>query len=206
MITTALGASVKGNFSYISADNVQFTIPSEGVPKELLARSTCVVHFGAGNSSHMFVARVVSLTRGAPGAPMTLATSVPTELSSVQQRNTYRVPVVEPGMLAVAVLVSGKPRSGRAIDVSMAGVQLAFPGASDPCLKLGESYSFLMSCAGQRLRIPGEVRRVGKVDGEARYGVFFIDLLKKDGTMKCPADLRRIVNFLERAWIKNRRR
>ena len=205
MITTALGQSVKGKFSFMGADRVQFEVPAEGLPAELLARSSCVVHFGAGNSSHVFVVPVLSIEKGGAGAPSTLSTEIPGHIQSVQQRNTYRVPVLDAGMIAAAVVKGEKTRTGRPIDVSMAGLQIAFPIDRDPEMKVGTMHLFILAAAGHRLRIAGEVRRSERRDNEVRYGVFFKDLMTADGSMEAPPDLRRIVIFLERVWIKKQR-
>jgi hypothetical protein len=199
-----LGIVRRVTFSKVDDDQLHMAITNDaGVPYVCRPRTQCVV-------SYYYLDRIVCFTgyeesRGAGQRPELLVLRMPTQLA-VEGRTRFRIPILPKLELTVTVHANGQAhRVPQPVDISVAGMMLAFPRERDPGLQADELISLELSLEGANHRVPCTIRNRIVRPEDVRYGVLF-----HNGSNGFDYDQDRELNDtimgIERFWARNRNR
>ena len=183
-------------FEAVAKDTVTFVLMQPtGTPVTPL--SLCCVTFLSSERTCAFVGKVHKF------AYPSLVLQLPTQISVAEGRVAYRVPITMDTGLKVRVKTQDAVvRDVEAIDISLAGMLIAVAKTKSSAIAIGAELDVELRLDDEIVRVSGIVRRQA---GANQYGIFFPDCVVK-GELRPPDDLLRMVNVLERTWLRNRDR
>lgn len=126
---------------------------------------------------------------------------------SMEGRRIFRVPV-PPTFQDLVVRCSRQDRplpGASVVDISAAGIQLAFTYADDPLLEVDDAVSVDLRLGSHVARVEGLVRRSVRGPDDVRFGILFCNALNGFAAA-ADQDLNAIVRALERTWLTERMR
>jgi hypothetical protein len=147
----------------------------------------------------------IALDPGAVSELIDFVQSLRSRHAAVQQRledngrESFRVPIVNPGDLRCLLTVAEKTFEAAAVNVSMTGVYLERRPRDPVELKIGDEVHVQLLSDDQFIELDAVVRRMGD-DG---YGLFFPCTLRGN-TVAPPPEFRRLVMELQRRWMASR--
>ncbi|MCA9572615.1 MAG: PilZ domain-containing protein [Myxococcales bacterium] len=202
LVPTNSGAGFHGRFSGFR-ETIHLTIPQVGLERVLLPRTRCMVSFGEGKRAHAFLSNIRSVRTDMVARTTHVEIESPGELTSLESRLTFRVPVVSNAELEVSVTTRGRQRwQAEAVDVSLMGIQVRFP-RNAPSLDVGTPVSVALDARGVSCQLDAEVRRRNLRGRDQRYGMFYPNVVR-GSDIDPPHPLRHLIGHLERQWIQAR--
>ncbi len=191
-------AAFPGFFTELNGGRLVMTVTLPGYEVFFQPASKCLVTFLATSRSFVFVTSVRTPAVDAQRGDLTM--DRPAVLSKVEMRRFFRVPVSRETSLALKVFTDdGGVWDARCVDVSMAGMLMAFPDDPSPELMVGDPLRIEVIYQGHPTPIRAEVRR----RHGRRVGVYFPDTYR-EGHLDPPDDVATMVKFLEREWRRRR--
>jgi len=191
-------AAFPGYFSDLDGDRLILTLALPGFEAFFKPASKCLVTFLHRSRSCVFVTSVRSLTKDSGTGDLVVDT--PAMISKVEMRRFFRVPVSRDTDLKLRIVTEdGGVWDARCIDVSMAGMLVAFPEDQYPALAVGDALQLKVDYRGEPTTIHAEVRR----RHGRRVGVFF-PAIYHEGHLQPPDELSTVVKFVEREWRAKR--
>lgn len=194
----------RGQFLEMDAETVALTLEEEFYevdPQGPSPRSRCCVTFHTQGRTCAFIAFERTFHPGGPDCLPTVILTLPAELAS-ETRNAFRVPVLPESGLILRVRKAGRPvRMARPVDVSLAGVLVAFPAWEDPQFLVDEEVTLFLERDAVVLQLAAAVRRRSEEGDEVYYG-FYFDPVANGSTSE--RALNAMVRGVERFWIQNR--
>jgi hypothetical protein len=191
------GVVCKARFASHVVTTITFDVSDELETAHL--GQVCAISFAHGEKPLLFLTTVVDYCERQPGRPAQLVVSLPSVIVGVEKRGTFRVRVVDPahGLDLEVTTEDGKTWSPRLVDLSLTGMQIAFP-TREPELTVYSRVNVLLRLKKTDLccQLRGVVRRR---DGK-RYGLFFPEAVR--GGEICPPEaLRKLVEAVEQLWM-----
>ncbi len=199
-----LGVIRRASFYRIDGDQLHLTISNDGgTPYECKPRTQCVVSFFQRDRTACFIAYEES--KGAGQRPELMVLRMPTQLA-VEGRTRFRIPILPKLELTVAVIHEGRSiRVPESIDISVAGMMIAFGRDRDPGLTPDSQVQLELSLEDARFRVPCTVRNRIVRPADVRYGLLFHNGsngfdYENDGP------LNDMIMGIERFYVRNRNR
>ncbi len=184
---------MQATFVSLSKDNACFELLKRPVVN-LTPLSMCYVAFSNLHCTGAFTSKVCSYQFPE------LSLSMPRQVSVAKARTASRVPIDVDSELSVRVkTMDSIVWLAQAIDISLAGIQIAFDEEPKPDLAVGAQLDVELRYHDNALRLDGVIRR--KAEG-GRYGLFFPSCVVR-GDVQPPVALRQIVNDMEQAWLRS---
>lgn len=197
VISVDSGGICRGRFQTLSEELITLDLPQQPDGVDFSPLSQCACLFRYGNGGCVFLAEVHSLD--ALSSPQILVVHRPQQ-AACEARRAFRVPIIKQLPEAELTNESGETFHANAVDLSMTGVLLEFPGEDVPDLPVGSRFKVHFRLEELNLTLMAEVRRrYGK-----RYGLFFSDVLAGD-QLKPPAELSTLVHRLEQIWLDSKK-
>ncbi len=199
-----LGIIRQVTFSMVDGDEIRFRIAADsGVPYKCRPRTQCVVSFFFRDRTAAFIGYEEVLASGNRSDTMVLR--MPTQLA-VEGRTRFRIPILPKlGLVLEVVHENHRITVPEPIDISVAGVMLAFPKATDPGLPTDQELGLILELEGDSFRVPISVRQRQVRPGDVRYGCLFHN--GHNGfTYDQDVELNDLIMGIERYWARNRNR
>lgn len=199
-----LGLMRKAQFYRVDGEQLHLTITNDlGKPYECKPRTQCVVSFFYRDRAACFIAYEKS--KGAGQRPGLVVLRLPTQIA-VEGRTRFRIPILPQLELVVAVVHEGRritvPES---IDISLAGMMIAFPKDLDPGMRADTIVQVELGLEGQSYRVPCTIRNRIERPMDTRYGLLFHNVAngfdyEHDGP------LNDMIMGIELFYVRNRQR
>lgn len=199
-----LGVIRRASFYRIDGDQLHLTISNDGgTPYECKPRTQCVVSFFQRDRTACFIAYEES--KGAGQRPELMVLRMPTQLA-VEGRTRFRIPILPKLELTVAVIHEGRSiRVPESIDISVAGMMLAFPREIDPGLAAEQGTQVELTLEGDSYRVPCTIRNRIVRTTDVRYGILFHN--GSNGfDYEHDTELNDMIMGIERFYVRNRNR
>ncbi len=147
----------------------------------------------------------IALDSGAVGELIDFVQSLRARHSAVKhriednRRESFRVPIVNPGDLQCVLTFDGITFEAVAMNISMTGVYLKRRNRDPVALKIGDEVHVQLVSHDQFIELDAVDRRMG----DNGYGLFFPCTLRGN-TIAPPPEFRRLVMELQRRWMATR--
>ncbi len=199
-----LGLMRRATFYRADGDQLHMTVTNDaGKPYECKPRTQCVVSFFYRDRTGCFIAYEES--KGAGQRPELVVLRMPTQIA-VEGRTRFRIPILPKLELKVAVIHEGRRSEvPEAIDISVAGMMLAFTKDLDPGLRADTDVQVELSLEKTSFRVPCTVRNRIVRPSDVRYGMLFHN--GSNGfDYENDMDLNDMIMGIERFYVRNRNR
>jgi len=193
VLTTSTARSLRGRFPSLTSNGVHIDLDAADLdPEELGMLTACVVTFGRGGATYVFLSNVTREpgTPGRPAGRLTLAR--PRHIVRGEARSTSRVPVARRASLEVTLLQGeGRSVSLQPVDISLTGMLVSFKGTNAK-MAVGETGWIRLRLRDTEVTVSAQARAV---NGH-RVGLFFPDSLRGDD-LAPPEPLRDLIRQLK---------
>ena len=199
-----LGIMRRVQFYAVDGDQLHLTVTNDlGKPYECKPRTQCVLSFFFRDRAACCIAYEES--KGAGQRPELVVLRLPTQIA-VEGRTRFRIPILPKLELAVAVIHEGRRiKVPEAIDISVAGMMIAFPKDRDPGLQAGQLVQVELSHDGASYRVPCAIRNRIVRTTDVRYGILFHN--GSNGfDYDLDSELNDMIMGIERFYVRNRNR
>jgi hypothetical protein len=190
----------QGRFSRVSKERVSLEVLSPMGDDAFPLGSRCAISFHLGVRSGIFVSEVLELVESASPRPPEVVLRYPKVVARGETRRTFRYPVSP--MLQLRVVLTdneGQFHNPKALDLSLAGILLEFPGARVPDLSIGNEVNLEIRLKNHLVRLIGEVRH----QRQRQCGLVFKDVLDA-GLLDPPQMLITLLRAVEARWLEER--
>lgn len=184
VVSPALASVSHATFDTIDEKQIRLRLLQDNCPFRPL--SLCCVSFSIKNRGHVFLSNVIDTTSA--GSETVLALQVPDQVSFVELRSMFRVPVVDSAALACKVYSDGTEFDVKVGDINLNGI--CFEESERESWTVGECLDIQLKLNESNVKIRGEIRNVTNT----RVGVLFIG----DKTEQ----LAKLVRELEMEFLK----
>lgn len=194
------GAVCKVRF-LVAGDEV-FRVSVDGdLPPQLRPPTQCSLSCRFGQRNRVFIATLLAVRPGElSGGALELLLKIPGEIAAGDPRMAFRVPILKPADLEIALQADGVPVEGAvALNLSLIGMLIEIWG--DAALPPDAKLEVVARHGRSQVRLHAEMRR----RYDRRIALFFPDVLK-DGRLEPPPELYAIVRDLEALWLRQRAR
>lgn len=199
-----LGIIRRVTFYRIDGDQLHLTVTNDGgQPYDCKPRTQCVVSFFYRDRAACFIAYEES--KGAGQRPELVVLRMPTQIA-VEGRTRFRIPILPKLELKVALVHENRRiRVPESIDISVAGMMLAFPRESDPGLAAEQTVPVELTHDGNSYRVPCTIRNRIVRTTDVRYGILFHN--GSNGfDYEHDTELNDMIMGIERFYVRNRNR
>jgi len=199
-----LGVIRRANYYRVDGDQLHLTVTNDGgTPYDCRPRTQVVVSFFFSDRTACFIAYEES--KGAGQRPELVVLRLPTQLA-VEGRTRFRIPILPKLELSVAVIHEGRRiRVPESIDISVAGVMLAFPRDVDPGLQADSTVEVELSHEDHSYKVPCTIRNRIVRTTDVRYGMLF-HTGSNGFDYDLDTELNDLIMGIERFYVRNRNR
>lgn len=172
------------------------------LPSQLQPPTQCSVSLRFGQRNRVFIATVLAIRPGEmSGGALELLLKIPAEIAAGDPRMAFRVPILKPDDLGLALRVDATPvAEARALNLSLIGILIETP-QGDVRMSPDSSIEVSLRHGDVQVTLRAELRR----RYDRKLALFFPDVLE-DGSLDPPVELRTIVRDLELLWLRQRAR
>ena len=197
-----LGEVRRVRFRRVDGDQLHLVVDNDGgTPYECRPRTQVVVSYFYRDRAACFVAYEES--KGAGQRQELVVLRIPTQIA-VEGRTRFRIPILPKLELTVALIHENRRiRVPHAIDISIAGMMLAFTKDMDPGLEADHQTHVELSLEGDTYRVPCTIRNRIVRPSETRYGILFHN--GSNGfDFEQDTELNDMIMGIERYYVRNR--
>jgi len=195
----------QATFSRVDGDQLIMDLAggADQEPYECRPRTQCVVSFFYRDRIGSFIGYEEPYAAGRSADR--LALRMPTQLA-IEGRTRFRIPILPKLGLVLHVVHDGRRvKVPEPVDISVAGIMLAFSTSTDPALQAAEVLPLSMELEGESFHVPISVRARIVRPTQVRYGCIF-----HNGANGYDYDqdreLSEMIMGIERYWARNRNR
>jgi hypothetical protein len=199
-----LGVIRRVSFYRVDGDQLHLTVTNDGgTPYDCKPRTQCVVSFFYRDRAACFIAYEES--KGAGQRAELVVLRMPTQIA-VEGRTRFRIPILPKLELKVALIHDNRRiRVPESIDISVAGMMLAFPREIDPGLAAEQGTQVELTLEGDSYRVPCTIRNRIVRTTDVRYGILFHN--GSNGfDYEHDTELNDMIMGIERFYVRNRNR
>ncbi len=191
---------MRGKFTALNSREIRvdlFGRPPDDKSFALL--SACVVNFGRGNKTYLFLANVIGQPMPTADGGTRIRLSYPDDLLHGEVRRAFRIPIDKLTDLQASLSLRSQRRIALIpLDIGYVGMRAEFVGRKD--WQAEEVDSVHLSLHEEQIKLRVEVRQ----ERDRQLGMFFPGVMKQDD-LNPPKPLHTIIKTLESEWLRQRR-
>jgi hypothetical protein len=190
----------QARFSRVSKERVTLEVFTPMADDAFPVGSRCAVSFHLGERSGIFIVEVLELSVPTPPRPPEVVLRYPKVVARGETRRAFRYPVSP--MLQLRVVLTdteGQSHNPKAVDLSLAGILVEFPGPRIPELPVGGDVNLEIRLKNHLVRLTGEVRHQRR----RQCGLLFKEVVEA-GLLDPPQMLLTLLRAVEARWLEER--